>query len=124
MATGFLRAGNSPGPELTPLLESVTSEEALCHRTALTEDSPEQTGCFLFCFFLIATVRYECLFLFLTQSHTTASAKQNAKHEWTEGRGWSAGRLFWGFGAYIAKDGEHSFRGQQRANGWSKRREL
>ena len=114
MATGFLRAGNSPGPELTPLLESVTSEEALCHRTALTEDSPEQTGCFLFFVFFN---RNECLFLFLTQANTTASAKQNVKYEWTEGRGWSAGRLFWGFLANIAKDGEHSFRGQQRANG-------
>lgn len=43
MATGFLRAGNSPGPEMTPLRESVTREEALCHRTALLEDSPELT---------------------------------------------------------------------------------
>lgn len=87
MATGFLRAGSSPGPELTPLLESVTRAEALCHRTALLEDSPELTWCFLSQQFTRSASD------FLRQPNTTALAKQNAKYEWTEGRGRSAFKL-------------------------------
>lgn len=89
MAPGFLRAGKSPGPELTPLLESVTSEEALCHRTALLVDYPELTWRFL------SQQFPRSVFYLLRQPNTTALAKQSTKYERTEGRGRSAFKLFW-----------------------------
>lgn len=35
------------------------------------------------------------VFYLLRQPNTTALAKQSTKYEWTEGRGWSAFKLFW-----------------------------
>lgn len=114
MATGFPNAANSAGLELTPLLGSVTREEALCQRTA-----PLKTlQSWLDVFYPDSSQE----FYFLRQTNTTVLTKQNTKYEWAEGRGRSAFKLFL---ADIAKsDGKSSFREQQPSIRWSKQRDF